>query len=319
MAEKEGKQQGIVNVNGVAAGAIASVVAAFFTSRLGVAGTLIGAAVTSMMITISSAVLNASLSRAARKLSEATTRISGLPNPVRGRLSTQQVRVPGGPGPEPNPLPEAEPQGGDDEFGPRRSRRERRGSGPLAKLRSAFGNFGLLPTSVRRRTLVAGALAGVASLVVALFAITGIETVIGEPLSSWGRGDAGQLAQGGTESGRSGTSVGWLVGGSETNAPSDEVQTEDEQPTGDSLFGTPGEGEGGSETPQDGVVPAPEDPQEGQQPGTPSEEPVVPGEPVTPAPEQPAPDDGSSPAQPLPQQPAPQQPSGEVQQPAVEQ
>jgi hypothetical protein len=304
MAEKEGKQQGIVNVNGVAAGALASVVAAFFTSRLGVAGTLIGAAVTSMMITISSAVLNASLSKAASRLTNVTTKISSLPK--RGRLSTERLRTPGdhspGPGTEGSFEDQPEEYAADEDLS-RRSRREQRGSGPFARLSSALSNFGLMPQSVRRRVLVAGALAGVAATVISLFAITGIETVIGQPLSSVGRDTGGAAAQGGADSGDSGTSLGRLVGGgSETEAPSQGVPADGEQPAGeDPGVGIPGGGQDDSEAPQDGVTPAPQDPQ----PETPAD-PVAP--PVEPAPE-PVQPDGS----------APVQPSGEVQQPAAEQ
>src|SRR5215204_5240634 len=102
MAEEQKSQKVVKTYKAVAAG-IASVVTAVFTSKLGVAGTLIGTALTAILITLISAALKA-------QLEKASNTISGLPGAVQGRLSTQQLRIPGKPNPEPNPEPTARPE-----------------------------------------------------------------------------------------------------------------------------------------------------------------------------------------------------------------
>src|SRR3712207_9308586 len=100
MAEQQQQQQQqqqqsakLVETNKAIAAGIASVVVAIFTSKLGVAGTLIGTALTATAITLISAILKAHIERAQSSL-------SGLPSTVRGRLSTQQIRIPGKPNAE---------------------------------------------------------------------------------------------------------------------------------------------------------------------------------------------------------------------------
>ncbi len=86
--EKKQQQQKIVKPYTVMASGMAALMAALFTSKLGVAGTLIGTALTAMTINLGSVILTA-------QLEKASIRVSALPTTVRGRLSTQQVRVPG--------------------------------------------------------------------------------------------------------------------------------------------------------------------------------------------------------------------------------
>src|SRR5215210_7283757 len=98
MVEEEKSQKVVESYKAVAAG-IASVLAAVFTSRLGVAGTLIGTAMAAVLITLVSALLKV-------QLMKASTKISGLPDTVRGRFATQQIRIPGRPNAEPAAQPE---------------------------------------------------------------------------------------------------------------------------------------------------------------------------------------------------------------------
>jgi hypothetical protein len=163
---EEDKSQKVVETNKAVAAGIASVVTAVFTSKLGVAGTLIGTALTATLITLISAVLKAQLMKAADT-------ISGLPNTVQGRLSTQQIRIPGKPGPEPNPEPAARPG----------AARGGRLSGLLSRLRAVPGFLRGLPSVQRRKVLLAGVLAGLAATVIGLVAITGVEFVAGNTLS----------------------------------------------------------------------------------------------------------------------------------------
>jgi hypothetical protein len=62
MAE-EGKSQTYVETHKAVAAGVASVIAAVFASRFGVAGTLIGTALTAVVITLGSAIFKAQLTR----------------------------------------------------------------------------------------------------------------------------------------------------------------------------------------------------------------------------------------------------------------
>jgi hypothetical protein len=163
---QEGKSQTYVETHKAVAAGIASVIAAVFTSRLGVAGTLIGTAVTAIVITLGSAIFKAQLMKASH-------RISGLPETVRGRLSTQQIRIPGKPNAEPNPEPAARPEAETIEKRP----------GLLSRLRAVPGFLRDLPSAQRRRVLLAGLLAGLLAAVIGLGTVTGIELVGGKNLS----------------------------------------------------------------------------------------------------------------------------------------
>jgi hypothetical protein len=116
--QREGKQP-LVKPSAVVAAGLASSVAAFFTSRFGVAGTVIGAALTTMIITAGSAVFGVYLERAAARARD------GIPSVVRARP-------------------------------PR-----------------------------RRSVLLGSLLAAVASFVVGMGAVTGLELSVGKSLSCW--------------------------------------------------------------------------------------------------------------------------------------
>ncbi|MCA1718243.1 MAG: hypothetical protein LC781_15950 [Actinobacteria bacterium] len=164
MVEEEKSQKVVESYKAVAAG-IASVLAAVFTSKLGVAGTLIGTAMAAVLITLGSALFKV-------QLMKATNKISGLPDTVRGRLSTQQIRIPGRPNAEPNPEPAAEPEAADN-----------RSPGLLSRLRAMPGFLRDLPSNQRRKMLVAGLLAGLVATAIGLTGVTGIELAGGKTLS----------------------------------------------------------------------------------------------------------------------------------------
>src|SRR5919107_4162136 len=164
MAEEEKSQKVVESYKAVAAG-LASVLAAVFTSSLGVAGTLIGTAVTAVLITLGSALFKV-------QLMKATDKISGLPDTVRGRLSTQQIRIPGKPNAEPNPEPTAKPEAADN-----------RSPGLLSRLRAVPDFLRDLPSNQRRKMLVAGLLAGLLATAIGLAGVTGIELAGGKTLS----------------------------------------------------------------------------------------------------------------------------------------
>lgn len=160
MAEEQ-KSQKLVETNKAVSAGIASVVVAALTSKLGVAGTLIGTGLAAMLITLGAAVLKA-------QFEKASSTIAGLPSTVQGRLSTQQIRMPGKQSPEPNPEP-----------GEKRGRI----SVLLSRLRAMPGFLRELPSNQKRRVLLAGVLAGLVAVFIGLSAITGIELVSGENLS----------------------------------------------------------------------------------------------------------------------------------------
>ena len=164
MVEEEKSQKVVETYKAIAAG-IASVLAAVFTSRLGVAGTLIGTAMAAVLITLGSALFKV-------QLMKATNKISGLPDTVRGRLSTQQIRIPGRPNAEPNPEPAAQPEAADS-----------RSPGLLSRLRAMPGFLRDLPSNQRRKMLVAGLLAGLLATAIGLAGVTGIELAGGRTLS----------------------------------------------------------------------------------------------------------------------------------------
>jgi len=186
----------LVETNKALAAGLASVVTALFTSKLGVAGTLIGTALTAMTITLIAAILKAQIERA-------QTRLSALPSAVRGRLSTQQVRMPGRQGAEPNPEPPPppEPRGG-------------RSASFVERLRSIPSFLKGLSPAARRRILLSGALAGLVATAIALIIITFTEAVAGEPISSL----VGTQRESAGETGPR-TSVGSLFGGSRSTDP----------------------------------------------------------------------------------------------------
>jgi hypothetical protein len=188
MVEEEKSQKVVESYKAVAAG-IASVLAAVFTSKLGVAGTLIGTAMAAVLITLTSAILKV-------QLMKASTKISGLPSTVRGRLSTQQIRIPGKQSAEPNPEPAAQPEAAD-----------RRYPGLFSRLRAIPGFLRDLPSNQRRKMLVAGLLAGLVATAIGLAGVTGIEIAGGKNLSCMVWSSCPDNDESESSSGRNGLSI----------------------------------------------------------------------------------------------------------------
>lgn len=298
MSEEEKPKQ-LVKMSTVLASGMAAIFAALFTSRLGVTGTLIGTALTPMLMTLTVAVLNA-------QLEKASTTISKLPNAVQGRLSGQQVRVPGGPDPE-QPDPEAHEA--------LRKRRERRVPGPVERLLSIPSYLGEMALSVRRRALLTGGLAGLLAAAIGLSAVTGVEAAADTTFSCavWKE----QCAQGSTATGEatggSRPSIVQAIGGTpnatdDQNTPSSggelpagEQQQEEGQPA-PGAEGTPrdrqyegvpqgGDRQQNGEAPdQQPVEPAPQEEQlpDQETSATPQDGDEQVPDPVLPAPQQPA-------------------------------
>ena len=162
----EETSQKAVETNEAVAAGIASVVTAGFTSKFGVAGTLIGTALTAMFITIISTILKAQLMKASQT-------IAGLPAMMQESLPTQHISIPGNRGPEPEPEPAAQPK--------------KATGGWLHsmcwRLRTITIFLKDLPSAQRRKVLLAGILAGLVATLIGLGTITGIEFAGGKTLS----------------------------------------------------------------------------------------------------------------------------------------
>ncbi|MDP9427012.1 MAG: hypothetical protein M3P37_13555 [Actinomycetota bacterium] len=298
MAEEEKPKQ-LVQTSTVIASGIAAIVVALFTSRLGVAGTLIGTAMTPMLMTIGVAILNA-------QIEKATTKISELQNTVQSHLSTQRIRVPG------TPIPEETSEKPEPPVAPRR--RDRRTSGVFGRLLSIPTFLKEMSPSARRRTLLTGAAAGIIAAVIGLGGVTGIEAASGNPLycTLWNK--CAQASVPGEETAGASTSLTRALGGSgntETQnvpagsegLPAEDQQQEEAQPTPDSQEEPVGEQYEGA--PQGGGQAPPVEPQEGPpvEPAPQEEQPAA-GEPGA------VPQDGSQvpPADPAAEQEAPATP-----------
>ncbi len=141
------------------AAGFASAAAAFVTSRFGVAGTLLGAALTTMIITGGSAILKAYLEsvtgnvrKVPRKLRERRNRWKA------GRMAEPPDTMPGRPDLR-------------DNF--------------AGRMRAALGWFSHLPPLTRRSILIKGLIAAAVAFVVGMAAVTGVELGVGKSLSCW--------------------------------------------------------------------------------------------------------------------------------------
>jgi hypothetical protein len=160
------KKSSIVKPHTVVAAGMASATAAFFTSSIGVAGTIIGAALTSMIITTGSAILGV-------KLESASTKLSRLPKTVREKVSTTSTVNRTGERPAASDLPgrESAPAG-----------MRVYGSGSQRSSRQRFSN--LSPRS-RRSVLVGGLAAGAVAFFISMGGITAVEAAMGQSFSCW--------------------------------------------------------------------------------------------------------------------------------------
>ena len=139
----------------IAAG-FAAATAAFVTSRFGVAGTLLGAAVTAMIITGGSAILRG-------YLENVTGNVRKMPRKFQARRERRKAQRYG----EPETLSER-PDLRDNFAG---------------RLRAALGWFSHLPPLARRSILVKGLIAAAVAFVIGMGAVWGVERVINNSLS----------------------------------------------------------------------------------------------------------------------------------------
>ena len=151
----------MVSGSQVVSAGLASACAAFLTSRFGVAGTLLGAAVTTMIITGGSAILKA-------YLESVTGNVRKVPDKVRARREQRKAERYA----EPETLPE----------------RPDLRNNLAGRMRAALGWFSQLPPLARRSILVKGLIAAAVAFVIGMGAVWGVEKIINNSLSCgfWG-------------------------------------------------------------------------------------------------------------------------------------
>ena len=154
----EARQQApMVNGSQVLAAGFAATTAAFVTSRFGVAGTLLGAGLTAMIITGGSAILRA-------YLESVTGNVRKVPHKLRERRN----RWKGGRTAEPPDTMLGRPDLRDNFAG---------------RMRAALGWFSHLPPLARRSILIKVLIAAVAAFVIGMAAVYVVEQGIGNSLS----------------------------------------------------------------------------------------------------------------------------------------
>ena len=212
----------IVSPHQVMSAGLAASAASFVTSRFGVAGTLLGAALTAMIITGGSAIFRS-------YLEAASGRVRGMPTKLRPRRGQQNGGGFGGTMPGRPDLR--------DNF--------------VGRMRAALDWFSHLPTLSRRSILIKGLGAAAVAFVICMGVVWGAEKVIGNSLSCglWAQCPYGAVP-GVHPAGYGGTGAGSSISGGSTNTggverPSlvDRVRQErnpfrDGQP----VFGNPGNG-----------------------------------------------------------------------------
>ena len=138
------------------AAGLAATGASFVTSRFGVAGTLLGAALTAMIITGGSAILRA-------YLEAASGRVRQVPTKLRSRREQDRAGGFGGEGTMPG-RPDLR-----DNF--------------MGRMRAALDWFSHLPTLRRRAILTRGLIAALVAFVICMGVVWGAEKLIGNSLS----------------------------------------------------------------------------------------------------------------------------------------
>jgi hypothetical protein len=179
----------MVSPNQVMAAGLAATAASFVTSRFGVAGTLLGAALTAMIITGGSAILRS-------YMETVSGRVRGMPTKIRSLREQQKAGSSGGTMPGRPDLR--------DNF--------------VGRMRAALDWFSHLPTLSRRSILMKGFLAAAVAFVICMGVVWGAEKVIGNSLSCglWAKCPYG-AAPGIHPAGYGGTGAGSSISGGGQN------------------------------------------------------------------------------------------------------
>ena len=234
----------IVSPPQVMSAGLAATGASLVTSRFGVAGTLLGAALTAMIITGGSAILRAYLETVSGRVRE-------MPTKLRARRGQQEAGDFGGSMPGRPDLR--------DNF--------------VGRMRAALDWFRNLPALSRRSILMKGLLAAVVAFVICMGVVWGAEKVIGNSLSCglWSKCPYGAvpgihpLGYGDTGAGSSIAGGGMNIGGTEGSGLVDRVRQNQNPFGGDQpVFGNPDGGvQGGGGNQGGGASSASPDPAPG--------------------------------------------------------
>ena len=163
MNKADGQGTPVMSGSQVFAAGLASTTAAFVTSKFGVAGTILGAALTTMIITGGAAILNA-------YLMSVTGSVRKVPHKLRARRERRKAARYAEPPTETLPgRPDLR-----DNF--------------MGRARAAVGWFSHLPLPARRSIVVKGLIAAAVAFVISMGAIYALERGIGNNLSCglWG-------------------------------------------------------------------------------------------------------------------------------------
>jgi len=185
----------VLNTYQVMSAGLAAMGAAFVTSRFGVAGTLVGAALTAMIITGGSAILRAYIENASSRVREVPTRLRSWGEQRNAGRPEEPGTVPGRPDLRAN-------------F--------------AGRMRAALDWFRNLPLQQRRSILIKGLVAAVVAFVICMVAIWAVEKVIGNSLSCglWAKCPVG-AAPGIHLAGFDGTGAGSSITGGDVGTAAD--------------------------------------------------------------------------------------------------
>ena len=177
----------------VFAAGLASTTAAFVTSKFGVAGTILGAALTTMIITGGAAILNA-------YLQSVTGSVRKVPHKLRARRERRERRKAARYAEPPTETLPGRPDLRDNFMG---------------RMRAAVGWFSHLPLPARRSIVVKGLIAAAVAFVISMGAIYALERGIGNSLSCglWGNCPEGATPGIHRLGGGDGTGAGSTIGG----------------------------------------------------------------------------------------------------------
>ena len=186
------RQAPVVSGSQTLAAGLASAGAAIITSKFGVAGTLLGAALTTMIITGGSAILKA-------YLESVTGQVRKVPRRLRERRKAERYA-------EPSTIP-----GRPDLL-----------NNFAGHMRAALGWFSHLPPLTRRSILVKGLIAAAAAFVIGMGTVYAFEKVIGNSLSCGLWGNCPEGASPGIHiGGGDGTGAGSTLAGGRAKLSSD--------------------------------------------------------------------------------------------------
>ncbi|HET7479384.1 MAG TPA: hypothetical protein VFJ72_07715 [Rubrobacteraceae bacterium] len=156
MSEATKQQAPVISGHQVIAAGLASTTAAIITSRFGVAGTLLGAAVTSMIITGGSAILRSYLESVTGSVRKMPYKMKAKANRAQAGRADAPDTIPGRPDLREN-------------F--------------MGRMRAAMGWFSHLPTLRRRSIMLKGFVAAAVAFVIGMSAVYAVESGIGNSLS----------------------------------------------------------------------------------------------------------------------------------------